>query len=138
MDGSALHNAVNQQVQVRILVGAARGALFIAQIDGDTTRKNRVRLGCRVCGGFGPGHALSYHCGQQLWKRIKRRARIRGRGFGAHLVRHYAQNMARQGASIADIQDVLGHSSDKMARHYAGEARGIQAAEIMARYSLAH
>jgi len=36
--------------------------------------------------------------------------------------------MARKGAPIADIQDVLGHTSDKMARHYAGEARKAAAA----------
>jgi hypothetical protein len=36
--------------------------------------------------------------------------------------------MAQQGAAIADIQDVLGHESDKMAGHYAGEARKFAAA----------
>jgi hypothetical protein len=45
--------------------------------------------------------------------------------------------MAEQGAPVADIQDVLGHESDRMARHYAGEARTRQAAEIMSRHSLA-
>ena len=45
--------------------------------------------------------------------------------------------MARAGASIADVQDVLGHESDKMARHYAGEARKFAAAELMSKYSLA-
>ena len=28
-----------------------------------------------------------------------------------------------EGASISDIRDALGHESDKMARHHAGEAR---------------
>jgi integrase len=56
----------------------------------------------------------------------------------SHLVRHtFAQTMARKGAPIADIQDVLGHTSDKMARHYPGEARKAAAAELMAKYSLA-
>jgi integrase len=51
-------------------------------------------------------------------------------------VRHtFAQTMARKGAPIADTQDVLGHTSDKMARHFAGEAR--KAAELMANYGLA-
>ena len=45
--------------------------------------------------------------------------------------------MASAGASIADIQDMLGHESDKMARHYAGEARKFAAAKLMAKYSLA-
>jgi hypothetical protein len=38
---------------------------------------------------------------------------------------------------VADIQDVLGHCSDKMARHYVGHARMAAAADIMARYCLA-
>jgi integrase len=58
--------------------------------------------------------------------------------LGSHLVRHtFAQTMGRKGAPIADIQDVLGHTSDKRARHYAGEARKVAAAELMAKYSLA-
>jgi hypothetical protein len=36
--------------------------------------------------------------------------------------------MAHAGASIANIRAVLGHESDKMARHYAGEARKFAAA----------
>jgi hypothetical protein len=45
--------------------------------------------------------------------------------------------MARAGASIADIQDELGHESDKIARHNAGEARKFAAANLMTKYSLA-
>ena len=45
--------------------------------------------------------------------------------------------MARAGVSIADIQDVVGHESDKMARHYAGEARKFAATNLMTTYSLA-
>jgi hypothetical protein len=32
---------------------------------------------------------------------------------------------------------VLGHESDKMARHHAGEARKFAAANLMTKYSLA-
>ena len=45
--------------------------------------------------------------------------------------------MAHQGASISDLQDVLGHESDKMARHCAGEARKFAAAELISKYRLA-
>ena len=45
--------------------------------------------------------------------------------------------MTRAGSSGRDIQDVLGQESDKMARHYAGDARRKQAATIMEKYSLA-
>jgi integrase len=37
----------------------------------------------------------------------------------------------------ANIQDVLGHESDKMARHYVGPARKFATAELMTKYSLA-
>jgi hypothetical protein len=44
--------------------------------------------------------------------------------LGSHLVRHtFAQTM--------------GHTSDKRARHYAGEARKAAAAKLTAKYSLA-
>jgi hypothetical protein len=37
--------------------------------------------------------------------------------LGSYLVRHsFGPGMARAGASIADIQDVLGHELDKMAQ----------------------
>ena len=45
--------------------------------------------------------------------------------------------MTRAGSSGRDIQDVLGHVSDKMARHYAGEARNFAAASLMTKYSRA-
>ena len=41
------------------------------------------------------------------------------------------------GASIAKHPDVLGHESDKMARHYMGEARKFVAANLITKYSLA-
>ena len=71
-----------------------------------------------------------------IWRRIQRRSGVKR--LGSHLIRHsFGQGMARAGASIADIQDVLGHESDKMARHYAGEARKFAAANLMTKYSLA-
>jgi hypothetical protein len=38
--------------------------------------------------------------------------------------------------SIADIQDVLGRKSDKLARHYPGEARKFAATNLITKYSL--
>ena len=82
------------------------------------------------------GKPLSYHGGRMIWRRIRKRSGIKR--LGSHLIRHSCgQGMARAGASIADIQDVLGHESDKMARHQAGEARKFAAAELMTKYSLA-
>ncbi len=82
------------------------------------------------------GRAISYWGGRMIWGRIQMRSGVKR--LGSHLIRHsYGQGMARAGASIADIQDVLGHESDKMARHYAGEARKFAAANLMTKYSLA-
>ena len=82
------------------------------------------------------GSGLSDWGGRMIWRRIQRRSGVKR--LGSHLVRHtFAQTMARKGAPIADIQDVLGHTSDKSARHYAGQARKAAAAELMAKDSLA-
>jgi integrase len=59
-----------------------------------------------------------------IWRRIRKRSGLKR--LGSHLIRHSkGPGMARAGASIADIQDVLGHHSDEMARHYAGEAASL-------------
>jgi len=82
------------------------------------------------------GKALTYWGERHICRRIQKRSGVKR--LGSHLIRHtYGQNMAQQGATISDIQDVLGHESDKMARHYAGEARKFAAAELMSKYSLA-
>ena len=89
------------------------------------------------------GKGLSYWGGRMIWRRVQRHSGVKR--LGSHLVRHsIAQHMARgdesrglPAASITEIQDMLGHSSDKMARHYAGEARKRAAAELMTKYSLA-
>ena len=91
----------------------------------------------------GAGKPLSYWGGRMIWRRIQKRSGVKR--LGSHAIRHtFAQRMAlgdpTRGlppAPLADIQDVLGHESDAMARHYAGDARKLAAADTMARYSLA-
>jgi integrase len=78
---------------------------------------------------------LSKWGGRMIWRRIQKRSGVKR--LGSHLLRSFAQHMAGQGASISDIQHVLGHESDKMARHHAGDARRKQAANIMEKCSLA-
>jgi integrase/recombinase XerD len=81
------------------------------------------------------GSELTYQGARNIWRRIQKRSGVKR--LGSHLIRHtYAQRMALAGAPIADIADVLGHSSDKMARHYAGAATKYAAADKMAQYSL--
>ena len=82
------------------------------------------------------GKALTYWDGRQIWRCIQQRSGVRR--LGSHLIRHTdGKNMAHQGAAISDIEDVLGHESDKMTRHFAGEARKLAAANLMTKYSLA-
>ena len=82
------------------------------------------------------GKSISYDGGRMIWCRMQKRSGVKR--LWSHLVRHsYAQNVARKGAPIADIQDVLDRDSDKMARHYAGEARKFEAAEQRSKYRLA-
>jgi integrase len=81
------------------------------------------------------GQEMSYDGARNIWRRIQKRSGVKR--IGSHLIRHtFAQRMAAEGAPIGDIQDVLGDSSEKMARHYAGAARTYAAADIMAKYSL--
>jgi hypothetical protein len=55
------------------------------------------------------GKGLSYWGGRMLWRRVQRRSGVKR--LGSHLVRHtFAQTIARKGAPIADIQDVLGEA----------------------------
>ncbi len=69
---------------------------------------------------------------------ILRRAKRRS-GMGrlhAHLFRHsIAQRAARAGAKAGEIQTLLGHRTQVMARRYAGEALNAQGAELMVQYS---
>src|SRR5262249_44871946 len=60
----------------------------------------------------GEGAALSYWGGRGIWRRFQKHSGVKR--LGSHLIRHiYAQHMAQQGAPVADIQDVLGHESDR-------------------------
>jgi site-specific recombinase XerD len=71
-----------------------------------------------------------------IWRRIKRRSGVKR--LGSHLIRYtVVQNAARNGATIAECQGILGHESDKMARHYVGDAHKVAEAETMAKYSMA-
>lgn len=69
---------------------------------------------------------------------ILRRAQQRS-GMGrlyAHLFRHsIAQRAAREGAKVGEIQTMLGHRTQAMARRYAGEALDAQGAELMVQFS---
>ena len=47
-----------------------------------------------------------------------------------------AQNALLKGAGRAEVQDILGHQTDAMARKYAGKIRQVVAAKNMARYSV--
>ena len=68
-------------------------------------------------------------------RRLKQRSGVTR--LHAHLCRHtVAQNALLKGAGRAEVQDILGHQTDAMARKYAGKIRQVVAAKNMARYSV--
>jgi site-specific recombinase XerD len=81
------------------------------------------------------GKPLSYWGAQSVFRRLKSRSGVTR--LHAHLCRHtMAQNALLKGAGRAEVQDILGHKTDAMARKYAGAVRQFVAAQNMARYSV--
>ena len=104
----------------------------------DTVRAMPLAVLNRITGEFVTKGGKVMQGKRSTPRRLATSAATRVKRLGSHLIRHsFEQGMARAGASIAEIQDVLGHESDKMARHYAGEARKVAAANLMTKYSLA-
>jgi site-specific recombinase XerD len=81
------------------------------------------------------GKPLTYWGAQSLFRRLKFRSGVTR--LHAHLCRHtVAQHALLKGAGRAEVQDILGHKTDAMARKYAGTVRQVVAAQNMARYSV--
>lgn len=81
------------------------------------------------------GKPLTYWGAQSLFRRLKERSGVKR--LHAHLCRHtVAQNALLKGAGRAEVQDILGHKTDAMARKYAGTVRQVVAAQNMARYAV--
>ena len=81
------------------------------------------------------GEPLTYWGAQSVFRRIKHRSGVKR--LHAHLCRHtVAQNALLKGAGRAEVQDILGHQTDAMARRYAGRVRQVVAAQNMARYAV--
>jgi integrase/recombinase XerD len=81
------------------------------------------------------GAPLTYWGAQAMIRRLQRRSGVKR--FHAHLCRHMvAQNALLKGAGRAEVQDILGHATDAMARRYAGTARQVVAAQNMAKYAV--
>ena len=134
--------AAYERLTGKVTVTTKGGKVMHAKLDQKAMARVRAYLNlrpetdCRAMFVTDDGRSLSYGGGRMIWRRMQRRSGVKR--LGSHLIRHtYAQHMANEGAPIADIQDVLGHSSDKMARHSAGEARKLAAGDLMTKYSLA-
>lgn len=81
------------------------------------------------------GKPISYSGVQSVFRRLKARSGVKR--LHAHLCRHtVAQNALLKGAGRAEVQDILGHQTDAMARRYAGKVRQIIAAKNMAKYAM--
>jgi site-specific recombinase XerD len=96
----------------------------------------RPETDCRFLFVQDNGKPLTYGGACEIWRRLKKRSGVKR--LGSHLIRYtVVQNAARNGATIAEIQGILGHESDKMSRHYVGDAHKAAEAETMAKYSMA-
>lgn len=81
------------------------------------------------------GKPLQYWGAYGIFKRLEART---GVTCNPHKFRHTcAQVAAQAGAPVADIQDLLHHTSDHMSRRYIGNARQEVAAGLAVKYSLA-
>ncbi len=81
------------------------------------------------------GRPLQYWGAYGIFKRLEARTGIQ---CNPHRFRHtVAQAAAQAGAPVADIQDLLHHSSDHMSRRYIGNARQEVAAGLATKWSLA-
>jgi integrase len=81
------------------------------------------------------GKPLTYWGAYGIFNRLTERTGVK---CNPHRFRHtLAQVMASGGAPIADIQDALHHTSDRMSRRYIGNARQEVAAGLAKKWSLA-
>ncbi len=81
------------------------------------------------------GRPLTYWGAYGIFNRLEERSGVK---CNPHKFRHtVAQAAAQAGAPVADVQDLLHHSSDQMARRYIGNARQDVAAGLAKKWSLA-
>ncbi len=81
------------------------------------------------------GKPLTYWGAYGIFARLEERSGVK---CNPHKFRHTVAQMAAQsGAPVADIQDLLHHSSDVMSRRYIGNARQDVAAGLAKKFSLA-
>jgi site-specific recombinase XerD len=80
------------------------------------------------------GIGLSEDGLRMVFRRAKRRTGIQR--LHAHLLRHgMGQHAAEQGLAVGEIQTLLGHRTQAMARRYAGKALDRQGARLMVQFS---
>jgi len=128
----------------RLWVVLKGGRQVPVDVDGRALRDLRVYLGRRrvvadssetalwVADG---GKPLTYWGANGIFARLEQRSGVK---CNPHRFRHtLAQHMAEQGAPVADIQDALHHTSDRMSRRYIGNARTEVAAGLAKKWSLA-
>lgn len=128
----------------RVWVVLKGGRSVPVDIDGKALRDFKIYLGRRRLVASSAeravwltddGSALSYWGAYAIFDRLRARSGVK---CNPHKFRHtVAQAAAANGAPVADIQDLLHHSSDHMSRRYIGNARQDVAAGLAKKWSLA-
>jgi site-specific recombinase XerD len=68
------------------------------------------------------GEPMTYDGARNIWRRIQKRSGVEH--VGSHQVRYtVVQNAAKKGATVAQCQSILNHTTPTMAMHYLGQAR---------------
>lgn len=142
-----IHGLTTEAVDIdakRMWVVLKGGRQVPVDIDGRALRDLRVYLGRRrLVADAGTrevwltdsGAPLTYWGAYGIFSRLSERSGVK---CNPHRFRHtVAQTAAASGAPIADVQDLLHHTSDKMSRRYIGNARQDVAAGLAKKWSLA-
>ena len=74
---------------------------------------------------------MTYDGARNIWRRIQKRSGVEH--VGSHQVRYtVVQSAAKKGATLAQCQSILNHTTPTMAMHYLGQSRDqIEADENM-------
>lgn len=100
-----------------------------------TERRKTVQPGVEAMWTTEAGEAISYDGLSCLFYRLKRASGVER--VHCHLLRHtFAQGALEKGAERAQVQDMLGHTSDAMTRRYTASVRKQLATRDMPRFSL--
>jgi type 1 fimbriae regulatory protein FimB len=97
-------------------------------------RARRDDTGCGAVWTTDVGEALTFWAVQAIFRRVRERSGVKR--LHAHLLRHtFGQVAIEKGAERALVQDMMGHTTDRMTRRYTQTVRSQDAAKQMPRFA---